>query len=79
LPRALRITIPLENSLPQTVDALHSLCSERKGDAKLLFYLERTDDYTVVMEVDGYNVHADQVFIGRARELCGRNSVSTLD
>lgn len=79
LPRALRIRIPLESSLPQTVDALHSLCSERKGDAKLLFDLERTGDFMVVMEADGYNVQADRVFITRAEELCGRGSVRIVD
>ncbi len=79
LPRALRIRIPLESSLPQTVDALHLLCSERKGDAKLLFDLERAGDFMVVMEADGYNVQADRVFITRAEELCGRGSVRIVD
>ena len=36
---------------PATIDALHTLCAERKGEAKVLFDLERKGDFTVVMEV----------------------------
>jgi DNA polymerase-3 subunit alpha len=75
LPGALRIRIPLENASESTVDALHELCTERKGNAKLLFDLERQGDFMVVMEADGYNVQPDRTFIHRVEELCGRGSV----
>ena len=61
------------------MDALHSLFRDRKGDAKVLFNLERPGDFMVVMEADGYNVQADRVFIARAEELCGRDSVQVID
>src|SRR5579884_980698 len=79
LPRSLRIRLPLDAARPETVDALHTLFRERKGEAKVLFNLERSGDFMVVMEADGYNVQADRVFISRAEELCGRGSVQVVD
>jgi DNA polymerase-3 subunit alpha len=79
LPRALRIRLLLDSALPETVDALHNLCRERHGEAKLLFDLERPGDFMAVMEADGYNVQADRAFISRAEELCGRGSVRVVD
>jgi len=78
LPRSLRIRIPLETSTDVTIDALHSLCTERKGEAKVLFDLDRAHDFMVVMEASGYNVRADRVFIQRVEELCGRGSVTVV-
>ncbi|HZR32808.1 MAG TPA: DNA polymerase III subunit alpha [Terriglobales bacterium] len=75
LPNALRIRIPLETATEATVDALHSLCAERKGQAKLLFDVERQGDFMVVMETEGYNVQPDRGFIARVEQLCGRGSV----
>ncbi|HEX6467415.1 MAG TPA: DNA polymerase III subunit alpha, partial [Terriglobales bacterium] len=79
LPRSLRIRIPLDNAQAETVDALHHLCMERRGEAKLLFDLERTNDFMVVMEADGYNVTPDRAFINRVEDLCGRGSVRVID
>jgi DNA polymerase-3 subunit alpha len=79
LPRSLRIRLPLDNAQLETVDALHNLFRERKGEAKVLFNLERSGDFMVVMEADGYNVQADRLFISRAEELCGRGSVQVVD
>jgi DNA polymerase-3 subunit alpha len=79
LPRSLRIRLPLDAARAETVDALHTLFRERKGEAKVLFNLERPGDFMVVMEADGYNVQADRVFISRAEELCGRGSVQVVD
>jgi DNA polymerase III subunit alpha len=75
LPRAIRIRIPLEASGETTVDNLHALFVERKGDAKVLFDVERQGDFMVVMEADGYNVLPDRSFIARVEQLCGRGSV----
>ena len=79
LPRSLRIKIPLETSSAGTIDALYSLCSESKGEAKVLFDLERNGDFTAVMEAEGYNVLPDRSFINRVEELCGRGSVRIID
>ncbi len=79
LPRSLRIKIPLENVSENTVSGLHALCQERKGEAKVLFDLERKGDFTVVMEAEGYNVLPDRNFISRVEELCGRGSVRVID
>ena len=79
LPRAIRVRIPLETATPTTVDALHSICQERKGEAKVLFDVERPGDFMVVMEADGYNVCPDRSFRNRIEELCGPGSVRIVD
>src|SRR6202162_1944477 len=75
LPRAIRIRVPLETSLEATVDDLHTLFLERKGEAKVLFDVERQGDFMVVMEAEGYNVIPDRNFIARVEQLCARGSV----
>jgi DNA polymerase-3 subunit alpha len=78
LPKALRIRIPLGSASDSTVDALHALFNERKGEAKVLFDVEREGDFMVVMEAEGYNVMPDRSFRGRVEELCGRGSVRVI-
>jgi DNA polymerase-3 subunit alpha len=79
LPRSLRIRIPLERASQSTVDDLHLLFSQRKGEAKVLFDVERDGDFMVVMEAEGYNVLPDRSFIARVQELCGRDAVRVID
>jgi DNA polymerase-3 subunit alpha len=79
LARSLRIRIPLERASESTVDELHLLFSQRKGEAKVLFDVERAGDFMVVMEAEGYNVLPDRAFIGRVEELCGRGAVRVID
>jgi len=79
LPRSLRIRIPLESATESTVDALHTLFTERKGEAKVLFDVERQGDFMVVMEAAGYNVQPDHTFIARVEQLCGRGSVRIIN
>jgi DNA polymerase III subunit alpha len=78
LPKALRIRIPLERATDGTVDALHELFNERKGEARVLFDVERDGDFMVVMEAEGYNVMPDRNFLGRVEALCGRGSVRVI-
>ncbi len=79
LPRSLRIRIPVESANEAIVDDLHLLFAQRKGDAKVLFDVERKDDFMVVMEAEGYNVLPDRNFIARVEELCGRGAVRIID
>ena len=78
-PIRLRIRVPLETANESTVDALHSLFAEQKGEAKVLFDVERQGDFMVVMEAEGYNVLPDRNFIARVEELCGRGAVRVID
>ena len=75
LPNAVRVRIPLDAATVGTVDALYALFNERKGEAKVMFDLDRPGDFMAVMEAEGYNVMPDRSFIGRVEELCGRDSV----
>jgi hypothetical protein len=75
LPRAIRIRVTVDSAGESTVDDLHALFSERKGEARVLFDIERQGDFMVVMEADGYNVLPDRNFIARVEQLCGRGSV----
>jgi DNA polymerase-3 subunit alpha len=61
------------------VDALQSICHERRGEAKVLFDVERAGDFMVVMEADSYNVCPDRSFIARVEDLCGRGAVRVID
>jgi len=79
LPNSLRIRVPLETANELTIDALHSLCTQQKGTAKVLFDVERQGDFMVVMEAEGYNVLPDRAFIARVEELCGRGAVRVID
>ena len=79
LPRSIMIRVPVEASTTSTVDALHSVCRERKGEAKVLFQLDRAGDFMAVMEADGYNVCPDRSFIARVEEICGRGAVRIVD
>jgi DNA polymerase-3 subunit alpha len=79
LPRSLRIRIPLDKTSETVVDELHLLFSQRKGEAKVLFDVERQGDFMVVMEAEGYNVLPDRNFMARVQELCGRDAVRVID
>ena len=79
LPRSLRIRIPVQTAQDTTVDALHTLFTERTGEAKVLFDVEREGDFMVVMEAEGYNVLPDRSFIARVEELCGRGAVRVIN
>jgi DNA polymerase-3 subunit alpha len=79
LPRSLRIRIPLEKASESTIDELHLLCSQRKGEARVLFDVERASDFMVVMEAEGYNVLPDRMFVSRVEELCGRGAVRVIN
>ena len=79
LPRSLRIRIPVETANESVVDELHALCAQRKGEAKVLFDVERQGDFMVVMEAEGYNVQPDRNFVARVEELCGRGAVRVID
>jgi len=79
LPRSLRVRIPLDSASESTVDELYLLFSQRKGEARVLFDVERAGDFMVVMEAEGYNVLPDRAFITRVQELCGRDAVRVID
>jgi DNA polymerase-3 subunit alpha len=79
LPNSLKIKIPVENATEETIDELHLLFAGSKGNAKVLFDVEREGDFMAVMEADGYNVLPDRSFITRVEELCGRGSVRVID
>jgi DNA polymerase III subunit alpha len=78
VPRAIRIRVPLETAGEATIDDLHQLFKERKGEARVLFDVERAGDFMVVMEAEGYNVLPDRSFISKVEQLCGRGSVRVI-
>ena len=78
LPRAIRIRVPLETAGEATIDNLHTLFKESTGEARVLFDVERAEDFMVVMEAEGYNVLPDRSFISRVEQLCGRGSVRVI-
>jgi DNA polymerase-3 subunit alpha len=79
LPRSLRIRIAVDCADHMKVDELHSLCAAHRGEARVLFDVEREGDFMVVMEPEGYNVLPDRAFIARVEQLFGRGSVRIVD
>jgi DNA polymerase III subunit alpha len=79
LPRAIRIRVPAADANESQVDALHDICRERKGEAKVMFDVERDGDFMVVMEPGGYNVLPDRVFIAQVEELLGKGAVRIVE
>jgi DNA polymerase-3 subunit alpha len=79
LPRALRIRILVEQASEAIIDHLHSLFTERKGEARVLFDVERKGDFMAVMEAEGYNVQPDRNFIAQVEQLCGRGAVRIIN
>ncbi len=79
LAKSLRIRVPLEAASETTIDDLHLLFSQRKGEAKVLFDVERAGDFMVVMEAEGYNVLPDRSFVAKVEELCGRGAVRVIN
>jgi DNA polymerase-3 subunit alpha len=79
LARSLRIKVPLETATPEIVDELHAFCAAHRGEARILFDLERRGEFMVVMEAEGYNVLPDRAFFLRVEELCGKAAVKVVD
>jgi DNA polymerase III subunit alpha len=79
LPRAIRIRVPAAQANESQVDALHGICRERKGDAKVMFDVERDGEFMVVMEPDGYNVLPDRGFIAQVEQLLGKGAVRIVE
>jgi DNA polymerase-3 subunit alpha len=79
LPRAIRIRVPAAEANEAQVDALQAICRERKGEAKVMFDVEREGDFMVVMEPDGYNVLPDRAFIAQVEDLLGKGAVRVVE
>ena len=71
--------LQLDSTTPDAIDQIHDIIREHKGEAKLLFDLERAGDFMVVMDAEGYNVLPDRNFIARVEGLCGRGAVRVID
>jgi DNA polymerase-3 subunit alpha len=79
LPRAIRIRVPAGGASEAQVDALQLICRERKGEAKVMFDVERDGDFMVVMEPDGYNVLPDRAFVAQVEDLLGKGAVRVVE
>jgi len=79
LPRSLKLRLAVERMSDSTVDELHQILQQHRGDARLLFELERSGDFMVVMDGEGYNVLPDYAFVSRVEQLCGKGTVRVVD
>ncbi len=79
LPKSIRLKLAVDRMNEGTVDELYSILTTHKGEARLLFDLERAGDFMVVMDAEGYNVMPDYAFISRVEELCGKGTVRVVD
>ncbi|HMK31117.1 MAG TPA: DNA polymerase III subunit alpha [Terriglobales bacterium] len=79
LPRKLRLKIALETATEGTIDRLHAIVSQHKGEAKVLFDLEREHDFMVVMDAEGYNVSPDHAFLSCVEQILGKGCIRVVD
>jgi DNA polymerase-3 subunit alpha len=79
LPQNVRIKVTLDRATDQTLISLHAMIREAPGPGKLMINLEQSGEFIVMLEPEGVTVAADRIFIERAEELLGRNSVTAID
>ncbi len=79
LARNIRLKLALDRMSEGTVEELYTILTTHKGEARLLFDLEKPGDFMVVMDAEGYNVMPDSTFVSRVEELCGKGSVKAVD
>jgi DNA polymerase-3 subunit alpha len=79
LPQNVRIKVTLDRATDQTLLSLHAMIREAPGPGKLMINLEQSGEFIVMLEPEGVTVGADRIFIERAEELLGRNSVTAID
>jgi DNA polymerase III subunit alpha len=79
LPSKVLIRVPLERASDAMLVELKEMISASPGPGRLMFNLEQSGEYVVVMEASGMTVGADRGFIERAEVLLGRNMVKSVD
>jgi DNA polymerase-3 subunit alpha len=78
LPTGVRIRINLERASEEMFAGLKSAVDAAPGPGKVMLHLEKTGEYTVILEPDGMSVAADRGWVERVEELVGKGAVQAV-
>ncbi len=79
LPQNVRIRVSLERANEAVLGSLKEIVVGAPGPGRLMINLERSGEYCVMLEPDGFSVAADRGFIERTEELLGRGAVEAFE
>ncbi len=79
LPKNLRIKVPLERASDAMLVELRGMLDAAPGPGRVMFNLEMSGDYCVVLEPTNLSIAADRAFMDRAETLLGRGMVQVMD
>jgi DNA polymerase-3 subunit alpha len=78
LPAGVRIRINLDRATEEMFWGLKSAADAAPGPGKVMLHLEKTGEYTVILEPEGMSVAADRGWVERVEELVGKRAVQAL-
>jgi DNA polymerase-3 subunit alpha len=78
LPSGVRIRVNLERATEEMLAGLKRAADAAPGPGKVMVYLEKKGEYTVILEPEEMNVAADRGWIERVEEMVGKGTVQVL-
>jgi len=78
LPGGVRIRVNLETASEEMFAALKAAADNAPGPGKVMFHLEKMNEWAVILEPEEMSVAADKGWIERAEELVGKGRVQPL-
>jgi DNA polymerase-3 subunit alpha len=79
LPANVRIKVSLDRASDATLNELKQVIVDAPGPGRLMLNLEKSGEFVVMMEPDGFKVGADKAFIEKVELLMGRGAVQAVD
>ena len=78
LPTGIRIRINMDRATEEMLAGLKSAADAAPGPGKVMFYLEKTGEYAVVLEPESMSVAADRGWVERVEDLVGKGAVQPI-
>jgi len=78
LPGSLRIRINLDRASEEMFAGLKSAADAAPGPGKVMLYLDKKGEYSVILEPEGMDVAADKGWVERVEELLGKGTVQAV-
>jgi len=78
LPSGVRIRVNLDRATEEMLAGLKSAADAAPGPGKVMVYLEKKGEYTVILEPEEMSVAADRGWIERVEEMVGKGTVQVL-
>jgi DNA polymerase-3 subunit alpha len=78
LPTGIRIRINMDRATEEMLAGLKTAADAAPGPGKVMFYLEKTGEYAVVLEPQSMNVAADRGWVERVEDLVGKGAVQPI-